>query len=542
MKRYNRLPTARSAYHLVLDLPWNNLAITAALRSEHKKASPPPTRTVSEWADQERVLSPEIAAEAGRWHTSRVPYMRAVMDAVTDSGAETIVILKAAQISATECINNIVGYFIAEDPSTILVIQPTLELAEAWSRDRLAPMLRDTPALLGKVQDPRSRDSGNTVKHKEFPGGRLTIVGANSPTGLRARSIRVVLADEVDSYPPSVGTEGDPLTLAAARQRTFWNRRTILASTPLHKATSVIWREWLRSDQRRYHVPCPHCGHEQVLAWSGVRWDKTADGAHQPSTAGYMCEECGALWNDVERHAAVARGHWIAGAPGAPIVGFHVTGLLSPWLTFETIVREFLRAQDDPYLLQVWSNTMLGEPFEEARESIAGSGLISRCEPYGPESVPDAVRILCAGTDVQDDRLECSIVGFGAHNESWLITHEILYGDPALPALWDELDQLLRVQFQRQDGNLMGSWPRVLILAAITLQACSVFAARITAGASSLRAASPARGRSGMRGLQRPASRDRIGFIWWALILPRTHCMRGCASTSRGQATCISQP
>ena len=148
--------------------------------------------------------------------------MRAVMDAVTNPGAETIVILKAAQISATECLNNTVGYFIAEDPSTILVIQPTLELAEAWSRDRLAPMLRDTPALRGLVQDPRSRDSGNTVKHKEYSGGRLTVVGANSPTGLRARSIRVVLADEVDLYPPSVGTEGDPLTLAAARQRTFW--------------------------------------------------------------------------------------------------------------------------------------------------------------------------------------------------------------------------------------------------------------------------------------------------------------------------------
>ena len=303
MRRSSKSQTVKSGSRLVLNLPWNVLAITAALRSEHRKASPPPSRTVSQWADEERILSPEIAAEAGRWKTSRVPYMRAVMDAVTNPGAETIVILKAAQISATECLNNTVGYFIAEDPSTILVIQPTLELAEAWSRDRLAPMLRDTPALRGLVQDPRSRDSGNTVKHKEYSGGRLTVVGANSPTGLRARSIRVVLADEVDLYPPSVGTEGDPLTLAAARQRTFWNRRTILASTPLHKATSVIWREWLRSDQRRYHVPCPHCRHEQVLAWSGVRWDKTADGAHQPSTAGYMCEECGALWNDVERHA-----------------------------------------------------------------------------------------------------------------------------------------------------------------------------------------------------------------------------------------------
>jgi phage terminase large subunit GpA-like protein len=438
----------------VLELPFAIPALTKALRSEHQRASPPPTRTVSQWADDERVLSPEIAAEAGRWKTSRVPYMREIMD-VVNSSAETIVILKAAQIGATEVINNIVGYFVSEDPSTILIIQPTLELAEGWSRDRLAPMLRDTPVLRGLVQDARSRDSGNTVKHKEYPGGRITVVGANSPTGLRARSIRVVLADEVDSYPPSVGTEGDPLTLASARQRTFWNRKTILASTPLHKQTSVIWREWLRSDQRHFHVPCPHCGHEQILKWSNVRWDKTESGDHLPATAHYVCEECGAVWNDVERHVAVSRGRWIAAAPDARIAGFHISGLMSPWLTLEQIVREFLRARGDPYLMQVWSNVILGEPFEEERESIAGSGLVARCEPYGPESIPDGCRILCAGIDTQDDRLECSIVAFGARSESWLIVHEILHGDPALPALWDELDQLLRVQFQRQDGNLM---------------------------------------------------------------------------------------
>jgi phage terminase large subunit GpA-like protein len=379
--------------------------------------------------------------------------MKGIMDAV--AVAETIVIPKAAQVGATEVLNNICGYFIAEDPSAVLVIQPTLELAEAWSRDRLAPMLRDTPALRGLVKDPRARDSGNTVKHKEYPGGRLTVVGANSPTGLRARSIRVVLADEIDSYPPSVGAEGDPLTLASARQRTFWNRRTILASTPLHRQTSVIWREWLRSDRRQYHVPCPHCQHDQVLCWSGVRWDKGADGAHQPDTAAYACEECGTLWTDVERWAALARGRWIAEVPGALVVGFHISGLMSPWLTLEIIVREFLRAKDDPYLLQVWSNTMLGEPFEEAKEFIAASGLIPRCEPYGPEGVPDAIRLLCGGVDTQDDRLECSVVGFGPRNESWLITHEVLFGDPALPQIWEELDQFLRLQFLRQDGRLM---------------------------------------------------------------------------------------
>jgi phage terminase large subunit GpA-like protein len=379
--------------------------------------------------------------------------MREIMDAVAT--AEVIVIPKAAQVGASEVLNNILGYYIAEDPTSLLVIQPTLELAEAWSRDRLAPMLRDTPVLQGKVKDPRARDSGNTVKHKEFPGGRLTVVGANSPTGLRARSIRVVIADEVDSYPASVGTEGDVLTLVSARQRTFWNRRTILASTPLHRATSVIWREWLRSDRRQYHVPCPHCFHPQILRWSGVRWDMTEDGTHRPETAAYACEECGTLWNDVERWSAISRGRWIAEVPDAPIVGFHITGLMSPWLTLETIVREFVRSKHDPFLLQTWVNLMLGEPWEESKEAISSAGLISRCKPYGPESVPDAVRMLCAGVDTQDDRLEISVVGFGVRDETWLITHEVLHGDPALPQLWDELDQFLRLRFQRQDGKIM---------------------------------------------------------------------------------------
>src|SRR5262249_6144474 len=151
---------------------------------------------------------------------------------------------------------------------------------------------------------------------------------------------------------------------------TFWNRRTIYASTPLRKQTSVIWREWLRSDRRQYHVPCLHCGHEQVLRWANVRWDRTTEGADQPDTAGYTCEECGALWDNVERWAALSRGQWVAEAPGAPVVGFHVSGLMSPWLTLEMIVREFLRAQDDPYLLQTWTNVMMGEPWEEAKETV----------------------------------------------------------------------------------------------------------------------------------------------------------------------------
>jgi phage terminase large subunit GpA-like protein len=411
--------------------------------------------SISEWADRERRLSPEISAEPGRWRTSRAEYLRGIMDCISDPGVETVVVMKSAQVGMTECLGNVCGYYMDQDPAPILVIQPTLEVAEAWSKDRLATMIRDTPCLTGKVRDPRSRDSGNTLRHKEYSGGRLTIIGANSPVGLRSRSIRVVLADEVDAYPPSAGTEGDPLTLAAVRQQTFWNRKTVIASTPLHKVTSTVFRLWSQSDQRRYYVPCPHCDHQQVLVWHQVRWDKSDAGAHQPDTACYVCEECGALWTDVERWSAISRGRWQIEAPAMPIVGFHVSGLMSPWLRLEDIVRKFLVAKGDAYLMQTWSNTVLGEPFEEERESVAASGLIARCEPYGPESVPDACRILVGGCDVQDNRLEISVWGFGARNESWLITHEILHGDPALPQLWDELDQFLRLQFTRQDGNLM---------------------------------------------------------------------------------------
>jgi phage terminase large subunit GpA-like protein len=238
------------------------------IRTALNAAMPPPTLTVSEWADDARRLSQESSAEPGRWTTARAEYQRAILDAVADPGVPVIVVMKAAQVGWTEILNNAVGFHIDQDPAPLLVIQPTLEMAEAWSKDRLAPMLRDTPVLRGRVKDPRSRDADNTLLHKVFPGGHITMIGANSPASLAMRPIRIVLADEVDRYPVSAGTEGDPLKLAAKRQITFWNRKTLLGSTPTLKGLSVIEREWARSDQRRFFVPCPECGHEQVLRWS----------------------------------------------------------------------------------------------------------------------------------------------------------------------------------------------------------------------------------------------------------------------------------
>jgi phage terminase large subunit GpA-like protein len=416
--------------------------------------------TVSQWADAERFLSSEGAAEPGRWKTSRVPYMREIMDAVADPMIKRVVVAKAAQTAYTEaCLNNVCGYYIDQDPTSILVIMPTLELAESWSKDRLMPMLRDTPVLQNLVHIGAGANSKSTLRNKAFPGGRLTMIGANAPSGLASRPIRVVLADEVDRWPLSAGGEeegeGDPLSLAAKRQTTFWNRKIFVGSTPKHKDTSVIWREWLASDMRRYHCPCAHCGELQFLKWQQVRWDKTDAGEHLPETACYVCEHCGSLWSEAERHIAVARGQWIAGKPTRDVAGFHVPGLISPWLTMFEIVEEFLKVRRDRNQLQTWVNTVLGEPFEDQSEKIEASALIGRGENYGPEAVPDGALIVTAGVDVQLSRIEILYVAFGLHEESWTVAQEVILGDPQGKEIWDDVDGALLRIFKTESGREM---------------------------------------------------------------------------------------
>jgi phage terminase large subunit GpA-like protein len=424
------------------------------LRRVYKKWKAPPRLTISEWADQERRLSPENSAEPGRWHTSRAEYQRGIMDSITDIHTRTVVAMKANQVGWTEVIGNVVGYFMEHDPCPILVVQPTLEAAEGWSKERLALMIRDTPALRDKVNDPRSRDSGNTVRSKEYPGGRISIVGANSASGLASRPIRFVLADEVDKYDVSAGTEGDPLTLASKRQQTFWNARTLMGSTPGLKITSRIWREWERSDQRKFFVPCPTCGSRQTIRWENVRWDRGDAREHLAHTAHYVCEGSGCVWTDVDRWRAVSSGEWRATAKGEPgIVGFHVPAFISPWVTLESVVREFLAVRKDPWRLQVWVNTVLAEPWEEAAEKVDATSLYSRGENYGPESLPDAVQLATAGVDVHGDRLEVQVIGWGYREESWVAQYEIIWGDPSQVLVWDQLDAILLQKLRTVSGR-----------------------------------------------------------------------------------------
>lgn len=367
------------------------------------------------------------------------------MDAFADPAIETVVVMSSAQIGKTEILNNIIGYHIAQDPSPMLVVQPTLDMAQTWSKDRLAPMLRDTPALQGLVQDPRARDSGNTTLHKIFPGGHVTACGANSPSSLASRPVRLVLCDEVDRYPISAGSEGDPVSLARKRATTFWNRKIGLVSTPTVKGISRIEMAFEESDKRLFFVPCPHCGYEQTLKWAQVRWT-------QPEDAQYTCEDCGALWTDAERVRAIRQGKWVATAETKKVAGFHISGLYSPWVPMEAAVRDFLEAKKQPATLRVFVNTFLGETWEEQGEAVDDYQVAERREDFGP-ALEIGVLMLTAGVDVQDDRLEVEIVGWGRDEESWSLDYRTVYGDPSSPAVWSDLDSILAQEFEREDGK-----------------------------------------------------------------------------------------
>ena len=404
-----------------------------------RSLKPPPKLTVSQWADRFRQLSSESSAEAGRWSTSRAEYQRGMMDAVSDPSIETVVLMTAAQVGKTELINNVVGFHIHQDPAPMLVVQPTLEMAQTWSKDRLAPAIRDTPVLSERISDPRSRDSGNTTLHKVFPGGHVTACGANSPSSLASRPCRIILCDEVDRYPISAGSEGDPVGLAKRRSATFWNRKIILVSTPTEKGASRIEQAFAESDQRRYFVKCVDCGEHQTLKWSSVKWEHD-----RPQTACYVCEHCGSLWDDAQRFRAIRYGEWRATAAGdGKTAGFHLSGLYSPWTPLEDSVRDFLASKRDPMRLKTWVNTFLGETWEEQGERLDEYDLIARREDWG-DDLPEDVLLLTAGVDVQDDRLEYEVIGWGRGEESWSIEYGTLYGDPSTTELWARLDGVLQ--------------------------------------------------------------------------------------------------
>lgn len=414
-----------------------------------KVLKPPPKFTVSSWADSNRKLDSQSSAEAGAWATSRAEYQRGIMDACSDPAIKEVVVMAGAQLGKSEALLNIIGYHIDHDPCPILMLQPTESMAQSFSKDRVATgLLRSTPCLFGKVKDPRARDSNNTTLHKVFPGGSISLVGANSPAGLASRPIRIVLADEVDRFPASAGSEGDPLSLARKRTSTFWNRKIIAVSTPTIKGVSRIEDAYEKSDQREYYVPCLHCKHEQTLKWASVRWNDK-----DPDTASYLCDECGTLWTDADRRWSVRNGGWSAGEEFKGVAGFKISGLYSPWTPLADGVREFLLVKKNPEQLKVWTNTYLGEVWEDHGESVDELNLMERREHFN--KVPDSVVMVVCGADVQDDRLELTMLGIGRDEESWVLDHQVLWGDPSTPQLWTALDSQISRTFETQSGREM---------------------------------------------------------------------------------------
>lgn len=404
-----------------------------------KTLAPPPKLTVSDWADRYRKLSREASAEPGQWRTSRAEYQRGIMDAINEAQTNTVVVMSSAQVGKTELILNIIGYYVDYDPSPIMIVQPTLDMAETFSKDRLAPMIRDTEVLAEKIGDAKRKNSDNTVLHKTFPGGHVTMVGANSPSSLASRPIRILLADEVDRFPMSAGTEGDPLSLAIKRTNTFWNRKKVFVSTPTNKSTSRIEKEYLESTKEEWCVKCPSCGTYQPYKWANIKFEDVT----------MECEFCHERFDEFTWKKQP--GQWIAENENHGKRGFHLNELASPWKRWDEIIDDFRKAKKSPELLKVWVNTALGESWEEPTETDSDE-IKKRRERYNAK-LPDGVLLLTAGVDTQDDRLECEVVGWGHGKESWGIEYKIFYGDPSQDDVWNQLDNYLNTVFTFEDNS-----------------------------------------------------------------------------------------
>lgn len=403
---------------------------------------PDPDLSVSQWADKNRFLSSVASSEPGRWQTARTPYLAEIMDCLSPhSRCEKVVMMKGAQIGGTECGNNWMGYCICNAPGPMLIVNPTTEMAKRNSKMRIDPAIESCPALKERICSPRAKDSGNTILLKEFPGGILILTGANSPSGLRSMPIRYLFLDEVDGFPDEAGTEGDPVDLAVQRTATFSNRKIFMVSTPTIKDASRIEQAFMEGNQRYYHVPCPECGHMQPLRWANLKFDPK-----NLTEACYECEKCKAHWHDWQKDQILTKGKWIATHPEhTNVASFHLSSLYSPhgWTSWTEIAREFLLAKDDPSRLQVWTNTKLAETWQDmAGEQVDPTELMTRRERWGLD-LPAGVVLLTCGVDVQDNRLELEIVGWGRGEESWSIDYRVLYGDPSTPELWAQLDEIL---------------------------------------------------------------------------------------------------
>lgn len=450
-------------------LPWNETPTVQALLLRLAESFNPPERIkCSQWALQRRRLSGEASAKGGgRFSFEMAPWQEEVLDAPDDPEVHSVVLMWSAQDTGkTETLLNIIGYSVDIDPCPMLLLEPTIELAEAVSKDRISTMFRDTPALRNKIKDPRSRDSGNTILHKTFPGGHITLAGANSPVSLAGRPIRKLFLDEVDRYPASAGTEGDPARLAERRTSSFADAIKIETSTPTIEGISKIKKRYNVSDQRKWFVKCPHCQFEQTLEFKNVRFTFLNEAGQEethPERACIVCgnQECGKEWTETERQAAIRAGKWIATAKFKGIRGYTINSIYCLFPArkgfksrLHQLVAAFLEAKEEgKESLMTFTNTYLAETWlEEAEKPVDWQILFNRREPY---TIPKDCFLLIAKVDVQANRLEVEIEGFGFGEESWGIELAQIFGNPHRGETWKALDDFLAKTWQHPCGQPM---------------------------------------------------------------------------------------
>jgi phage terminase large subunit GpA-like protein len=436
------------------------VASTALLARVLARFAPPPILAVSQFSDREIVVTSGPLAGT-HWQTDYAPYQRGILDAFHEPGVQTVVVMGSSQWGKTACAVNVVAYHIAHDPCTILVVEPTVDpMAKDFARNRLEPVIAASAILAGVVSKKRAKDSSNTILTKTFRGGAIAIGGANSAASLASRSVRLLVLDEIDRYPPELPGEGNTIAIALKRTTSYGRRRRVLmlSSPTMRDAPIHAWFQ--RGDQRRYHVPCPACGSLFAYRWAQVRW--TDD---DPTTARIHCPHCDHGLDDVERLAVLARGHWVSEQPDRQdksIVSFHLWEAYSPLSSLVAIVTGFLQARvdqkrGDPSTMHTWENTTLGEPIElDQGDGVEPHALLMRREIYGSEiDIPAGACCLTMGVDVQDDRLEALVIGWGPGEESWVIDRMTLPGDTSQPAPWQMLDDFLDQPYRHASGQAL---------------------------------------------------------------------------------------
>lgn len=425
-----------------------NKVIAAAL----SVLKPKPILTISDWADKYRYIARGTGPEPGLWKTSRAPYTKEIMDAFSTS-ANIVVVMASSQVGKTEIALNMMGYYMAEDPSPIMYLMPTEGMASDFSKTRVDPTITACKVLNTLFQQ-NAKKTDNTIELKTFPSGYLALYGASTPTKLASKPIRVLIADEVDRYPRELKGEGDPLKLALQRTTNFWNRKVLIISTPTVKETSTIVEWFDKSDKRYYNVPCPHCNTYIVLNWDSMKWETDSDGNYIKDSAHLECPSCEGKIYDGHKEALLQDGVWIKTDLNKNIPGFHISSLYSSWVTFEELVNEYIEIADseDNAKMREFLNLKLGEPFEAIVEDLDIELLESHKFEYDAE-LPEGVLYLTCGVDVQDNRLEYQILGWGENNQCWVITNQMIIGSPEQDDVWDSLDGVICRGYSFADGR-----------------------------------------------------------------------------------------